>query len=58
MLTEQSYMGQTLVGNSTAQNGEPLTLMHPVHVLLKNSQSSHFNPQADNTILVRFYYGL
>jgi len=51
LLTEQSYKGQTLEGIiSFAQKVDPLTLTHPVHVLLKNSHSSHFNPQTDSAI--------
>ena len=51
LLTAQSYIGHTFDGIvSLAQNVEPLTLIQPVQVLLKNSHSSQINPQADNNI--------
>jgi hypothetical protein len=56
LLTEQLYNGQVLSGIiSFAQNVEPCTFMHPVQLLLKNSHSSHFNPQADSNMVILFF---
>jgi hypothetical protein len=59
LFTEQSYIGQTLAGIiSFAQKVDPFTFMHPVQVLLKNSHSSHINPQADNNMAEKYKYNI
>lgn len=56
LFTAQSYRGQTFSGIiSFAQKVDPFTFRHPVQLLLKNSHSSHFNPQADNIMVFKFY---
>jgi hypothetical protein len=53
VLTEQSYKGHVPLDIiSFAQKVDPFIFVHPVQVLLKNSHSSHFNPQADNIMVV------
>jgi hypothetical protein len=54
LFTEQSYSGQTPPTISFAQKGDPFTWMHPVQLLLKNSQTSHLIPQAEIFMVFEF----